>query len=423
VKTDKTHLSDHRRSEELTFRRSDSSDAPLPSKNSGPANKSKPRGLKKRWQHLGLKIQITIIAIIILLAALRIAMPYIVKDYVNKQLAKLPEYTGHVNAIDIHLWRGAYKIRDLQISKTGGAVPVPFFSAPAIDISLQWRELFHGSVVGEIAVEEPQLNFVSGPTDKESQSGKGQPWEKTVQSFYPFDLNQFEIRNGNVHFKDFFKSKPVDIYITNLYLVATNLTNTRDKKEKLPAGVTARAQALGDGQFTMAVKLDPLALRPTYELNATLTNVDLTALNDFLRAYAKADVEKGRFSLFTSVASVDGNYQGFIKVLFQNLDVFAWDKERKKNILQIFWEGILGTLSAGFKNHPHDQLATQIPISGSYTNSHVGVFPAVGNLLKNAFIRALVPNIGKPVQVQDVEKKVGNSPSPSSGEVLPSKAK
>ena len=85
----------------------------------------------------------------------------------------------------------------------------------------------------------------------------------------------------------------------------------------------------------------------------------------------------------------------------------------KKNVLKIFWQAIVGTLAAGFKNHPHDQLATQIPISGNYTNSHVGVMPAIGNLLKNAFVRALLPNIESPVKVADVEKKEERKGVPS----------
>ncbi len=377
-----------------------------------PRRTASPRGPKKietaiknRWHRLGRNLQIAFVVIVVLLIGLRLALPYFVKDYVNKQLHKLPDYRGQVAGIDIHLWRGAYRIHDLRLVKTDGAVPVPFFFAPAIDISLQWRELFHHALVGKILLEQPQLNFVSGPTEKDSQSGKGQPWEKTVESFYPFDLNQFEIRDGNVHFRNFYKSQPVDIYLTNFSLVATNLNNTRGKTEKLPAGVKARATTLGKGELTVDVKLAPLADRPTYELNAVLTNVDLVALNDFLRAYAKVDVAKGDFSMFTSVASDDGKYQGFIKVLFKNLEVFAWEKERKKNILEVFWQAIVGTLSAGFKNHPHDQLATQIPISGTETNSHVGVMSATGTLLRNAFVRALLPSIGKPVKVEDVEKK------------------
>jgi hydrogenase maturation factor HypF (carbamoyltransferase family) len=107
------------------------------------------------------------------------------------------------------------------------------------------------------------------------------------------------------------------------------------------------------------------------------------------------------------VASADGTYQGYIKVFFNNLDVFQWDKERKKNILKVFWEAIVAGISEVFKNHVKDQLATKIPITGTYTNSSVGLWTATGTLLQNAFIRALVPKLDQSVTVDQVEQSAG----------------
>ena len=132
--------------------------------------------------------------------------------------------------------------------------------------------------------------------------------------------------------------------------------------------------------------------------------MNLTALNDFLRAYGKFDVASGTFALYASIAAENGNYDGYFKVFFNNLDVFAWDKERKKNILAVFWQAIVGGVTTAFKNHPKDQLATKIPISGSYSNSSIGVWTASATLLQNAFIHALVPKIDQHVTVEQVEK-------------------
>ena len=348
-----------------------------------------------------------ILGFIVVLVAARLALPYAIKDYVNKQLRNLPDYSGSVRTIDVHLLRGAYQIRDIAIVQKTGRVPVPFFSASGIDLSLQWKELFHGSVVGRIRLEKPEVNFVGGPA--QTQTGVNQPWEKTFESLYPFQINQFEVDDGTVRFRDFQKSLPINIFATNLQLVATNLSNARNQPGKLPAGVIASGNTLGGGHFDLHVNMNPVASAPTFEVTASLTNVDLTALNDFLRSYGKFDVERGNFSMFTSVASADGKYDGYIKVLFAHLNVFAWEKEHKKNVLQVFWEAVVGVLVQGFKNHPHDQLATQIPISGNYTDPHLGIMAAVGNLLKNAFVRALLPDIGKPVHVEDAEKKTGAS--------------
>ena len=135
--------------------------------------------------------------------------------------------------------------------------------------------------------------------------------------------------------------------------------------------------------------------KPAFEMNCGLTNVDLTALNDFLRAYGKFDVERGTFALYTSVAADGGTYEGYFKVFFNDLDVFAWEKKRKKNILEVFWHAIVGGVATVFKNHPKDQLATKVPVSGSYTNSSVGIWTATATLLQYAFIHALVPKLAR----------------------------
>lgn len=52
-----------------------------------------------------------ILAIVIVVAiAIRAFMPFVVKDYVNRKLAALEAYEGHVDDVDIALWRGAYSI-------------------------------------------------------------------------------------------------------------------------------------------------------------------------------------------------------------------------------------------------------------------------------------------------------------------------
>ena len=57
------------------------------------------------------------------------------------------------------------------------------------------------------------------------------------------------------------------------------------------------------------------------------------------------------------------------------------------------------------KNQNKDSLATRIPISGSYNNSKVGTWAAVATLIRNAFVRALVPKVDEKVTVKTVEQK------------------
>jgi hypothetical protein len=359
----------------------------------------------KRWVKLSRVVRWTILGFIALLIVVRLALPSMVKAYVNRQLNKTPEYSGSVGDIDIDLWRGAYVIRELRMLKTGGDVPVPFFYAPRTDLSMEWKELFHGSVVGEIYLDRPELNFVAGPTDEETQTGENKDWRKTVESLFPFRLNRFEVAHGEIHFRNFHSRPPVDISIHDLQSIATNLTNSRDINQPLPAGVVARGRTVGEGEFSVLLHLDAFAPAPTYKLEASITNMNLTALNDFLKAYGKFDVERGTAAIFIEVAAADGRYEGYVKPLLENIDVFSWQKEKRKNILQIFWQAIVGTAATVLKNQPKDRLATTIPISGEYDNSKADILPAIGGVLKNAFVRALVPKLDHTVSFEEVDTK------------------
>jgi hypothetical protein len=335
---------------------------------------------------------------------MRLALPFVLKDYANGQLNKSHDYGGSIGDVTVHLWRGAYRIHDINIVKRDGEVSTPFFSANYLDLSLQWSELIHGKLVSIILMDSPRVNFVSGPTKAQSQSGTENNWNETLESLVPFKINSLVITNAQAHFKNPYSSPPVDIYMTEVFAVATNLSNAREVKQQLPAGIEASGKTLGEGRLYLQCNLNPLAKAPTFQLNASLTNVDLTQLNSFMRAYGKFDVARGQFALFTSFAAADEKYDGYVKVFFNDLKVFKWEKERQKDALQIFWQAIVGTLTTILKNHPHDQLATKVPITGAFNNTDVHLWPTIETLLRNAFIRALVPQPDQKVSVETAKK-------------------
>src|SRR3954469_12585626 len=128
------------------------------------------KSLTKRWRFW---------LIIVLAAALIVVHTYLalwVRDYVNRKLSEIPGYRAHVQAVTLHLWRGAYQIHNIDIKKTSGKVPVPFFSAPLVDFSVQWHALWDGAFVGEIDIYKAKLNLVNGKSKAEQQAPVDEPW-------------------------------------------------------------------------------------------------------------------------------------------------------------------------------------------------------------------------------------------------------
>jgi Domain of Unknown Function (DUF748) len=371
--------------------------------------------IQKGWHRLRRRHRWLAMAIVVVVLV-RLCLPFAVKAYVNHSLNRSREYAGRIGRVGFQLWRGRYQIHSIEIFKRNGEVKVPFFSASRLDLAIEWKELFHGSLVGQAIMQEPRLNFVSGPTADQSQTGKNERWDKVLGSLFPFRLNRVEIDDGQIHFRNPNSSPPVDIFLTQVSATATNLTNARDLRKELPSGLVAHGTTVAGGGVEIQLQLNPMAQAPTYQFTGQVTNIALAGLNDFLRAYGKFDVADGVFALYASVAAKDGSYDGYLKVFFDRLNVFEWDKERKKDALKIFWEAIVGTTATIFKNQFKDQLATKIPISGTYDSKSVGVGSAIATLLRNAFVRALVPKLDEPVTVEKVKVKEEKKPEPTGKE-------
>src|SRR5690349_19372127 len=114
---------------------------------------------KRRKGRRGMTLLFVCLAILGVLGIARLLMPWFVRDYVNRTLDRNTMYAGRIGAVEIHLLRGAYSIRNIKLNKTTGNVPVPLLAAKRIDFSVQWNALVHGKVVGRFLMEEPELNF------------------------------------------------------------------------------------------------------------------------------------------------------------------------------------------------------------------------------------------------------------------------
>jgi Domain of Unknown Function (DUF748) len=347
-------------------------------------------------------LKITLIVIIALIC-IRLILPYVILHFANKNLASIPGYFGHIEDIDLALIRGAYRIDSIYINKKDTITnkQTKFFSASAIDLSLEWRALFHGSIVGELIFERPNLRFTREKVEPKDVEKDSSDFKDLKDDFMPLQVNRFEILNGNVRYLDGISNPKVDIWMTNMHAVATNLRNSYDSSKLLPAKVIARADVY-EGEFTFNLDINPLAKQPTFDLNAELKDTNLVLLNDFFKAYAKIDVNKGKFGMYTEVAAKEGAFKGYVKPIIKDLDVLGHE-DRHDNIFRKMWEGLVGFVGQVFKNQPKDQVATKIPFEGRLDNPDTNIWVTIVNVLQNAFIQAIQPSIDSEINIASVE--------------------
>lgn len=332
---------------------------------------------------------ISILAVIVALAAFRLYLPTLVLRKVNQKLALLEGYQGRVDRIGISLWRGAYQIKGVTIEKNGGKVPVPFFSAGAIDFSLEWRALLHRRIVTNVVMKAPVLNFVRGPTEETSATNPNESFARTLKGLAPFDIDRLEIKDGEIHYRDFSSDPKIDIALTSLQAVARNLRNSEEIGVDLPADIEIKGKAFESGDLSLAIKLNPLNDEPTFELKQSLSGVELTKLNDFFDAYAKVRVKKGGFRFYTEIAAKDGKFIGYAEPFFTDMVIDKGTGSTGRKV----WAVVATAVEWIFSNKRKKQVATRIPIEGTFDKTKIGLWAAVGGMLKNAYIKALTPTL------------------------------
>jgi hypothetical protein len=355
-----------------------------------PAAAEKPqKKARSRWRIVGVAFGV----LLVLLIAARLALPSVLRWYVNSTIDQSPLYDGKIGDIDVHLWRGAYTIKDVKLNKVTGNVPVPLFAAKQVDLAIEWDALRHRKLVGRIEIEQPELNFVDDAQNSQDQTGAGGPWLKIIRDLFPFRINRAIINNGSIHFRAFHTNPPVDVYLSQLNASIDNLSNIRDEVTPLVSTVTAKALAMDQAELEYQMKLNPFSYHPSFQLAVRLVNLDVTKLNALTRGYGSFDFERGYFDLVVELKATHGQVDGYVKPLFRNLRVLSVQDIKDDNPVQFFWEALVGFASGILSNPQRDQFGTVIPVSGNLDQPQTDILATLGNVLRNAFVRAYLPRL------------------------------
>lgn len=347
------------------------------------------------------KILLIVLAVLIVI---RIILPYVALHYANKSLANMKGYYGHIEDIDLALIRGAYKIDSIYLNKIDTITnkQTHFFSAELIDLSIEWKALFHGSVVGELVFEKPMLKFSKDNVEPKDLRNDSTDFKKLLDDFMPLSINRFEINQGRIQYLDQFASPQVDINMTDVNVLALNLKNSYDSTTLLPATVLADAD-IYEGTLDFNLRLNPLSDKPTFDMNAELKGTNLVLLNDFFKAYANLDVNKGTFGMYTEVAAKDGAFTGYVKPIVKGLDVYG-PEDKDDNIFRKFWEALAGGASEVLENQAKDQFATKIPFEGKLDDPKANIWITIANVIQNAFFNAMQPSIDNEINIGSVDR-------------------
>jgi hypothetical protein len=181
----------------------------------------------------------------------------------------------------------------------------------------------------------------------------------------------------------------------------------------LNATVDITGRAMNSGRLECHVKFNPFSYQPSFQLALRLLRLDVTELNAFTEAYGAFNFERGLFDLVIEISATEGLLDGYVKPLFRHLQIVA-PRDFRGNPINGFWQALLGLLELPFQNASRDQFGTNIPLSGDLTAPKPDLLSTIGNVLRNAFIRAYLPRLdGSATDISGLQFKAGTVLDPS----------
>lgn len=343
----------------------------------------------KRRYSLPLWIALGLLALVLLA---HVALPYVVRDYLNGKLADMGDYRGHIDDIDLALWRGGYRINGLQIVKAQREAPVPFVEAPQIDISVSWKELWSAqSVVARVIFDKPVVNFVDSENQDDAQTGEGVDWREQLNKLLPITLNEVRVNDGTLGFYNFNASPPVKIQANAIQASLYNLTNVADEQGDRVARFEGKAQLLDHAPLEASAVFDPFHNFQDFEFRVRATGIELPRLNDLANAYGRFDFKSGNGDVVIEAFAEDSQLSGYIKPLLRDVEVFDWQQDVNnddKGFFRSIWEAVVGGGEKVLKNQRQDQIATRVELRGSTRQQDISAFQAFVGILRNGFVEA-----------------------------------
>jgi len=317
----------------------------------------------------------------------------------NRQLAALPDYTGHVDDVSLALWRGAVDVDELVLHERDHTDDLPVVHVPHASLRLAPGAFFHGRIGGSVTIEHPEFAIVKrqqpgaaaavqkAKTETKQKAQQLRRWQDVLREAFPLELKRLELTDGRVRFIDRSHQPQVDVALEQIHLTVTGLRN-EPEGEALSTHADVEAHIKGGGRLTVRVAANPVAEKPRFHAALQLRQLDLPAFNSFLLAYADADVSRGTFDLDLEADAKGGGYSGYVKPFFKDLD-FKNPSDKDKNAVQKLKETVVAAAASLLKNDEDKQVATKAPFSGNFDNNDVDLWTTIANLLRNAFVQAI----------------------------------
>lgn len=251
--------------------------------------------------------------------------------------------------------------------------------------------------VRSATVDRVDLTYVTLPQTKTQEKKRitkvGQTVKKVNNKPSVFiDLKQIDLTSSRLNFKDESAKPPYTLYVSDMNMAVTNFSNHESNGL---SHINLTGKFMGSGAAHLWGNFLASGGGPEFLINVAIVKTDLPALNPLLRAQGKVEVAQGYFTLYAQLGVKNSKMTGYVKPLFSDLQVYGHEQEKNKGLMHKAKEAVLDVAAHVFKNRQTQKVATVAPISGSLKNPNVSTWQAFVEVVRNAFIRAILPGFDR----------------------------
>lgn len=213
--------------------------------------------------------------------------------------------------------------------------------------------------------------------------------EAATTSTAELRIDRLEIVKSAFGFTNDVAARPYRLQVTDTNLTVEHLGN---QPQTRPAVARLVGQLMGRGETRLTATLDRRAGSADMDVTAQIEGADLVRLKDLVQAYGGFEIAAGELSVYSELQMRSGALDGYVKPLLRGVEVGSGGEAGEpKELRQRVYEAAIGIGAKVLKNRLRGEVATVVPISGRVDRPRVGRWETVGGLLRNAFLRPVMP--------------------------------
>jgi hypothetical protein len=289
---------------------------------------------------------------------------------------------------------------DLQRLHLGGIQPVAqqanvYASQGVLDLSgrMRYADGRADVTIDRLLLDGGKIDYVHTGATKGKGQARAKEGARRAQHAQQDPAVQVRVAHGQIlHSEVGFVNKAASpdyrVFMADMNVEMDNLST---KPKEGTGAVKVTGKFMGTGPTVVSGYFRPEQPTPDFDLRIKIIKTKVSSLNNLLRAHGGIDTKEGTFAFFSELSVRDNHIEGYVKPLLRDVDVYDPQQDRNKGLAKRLYEAVVGGVLGVLENQPRNEVVTKGDVAGQVDNPQANTWEVVGNLVQNAFFKAILP--------------------------------